>query len=144
MGLGLLVAFFAFRKAHSLPGGRAMAAVLVLAGISGYEVFTGHKMMSKAFAIQFTNTVVESITGGSSINVFPADNTGATQYQFQNNTNASITITSVSTDANDRFTAPAGTPQCATNPTLAPSQSCYAAITSSGVQPSSTRPVLAQ
>ena len=42
MGLGLLLAFFVFRKAHRLPGGRAGAAILMLVAVPASTRFPGH------------------------------------------------------------------------------------------------------
>jgi hypothetical protein len=123
MGLGLLLAFFVFRKAHNLPGGRATAAVLMLIGISAYEIFTGNPSASKAAAIP--STVVESITGGSSITANNLNNTGGMQEQWVNNTGSTITITSVTADVNDTLGTPFSSPQCVATLVVAPGNSCY-------------------
>ena len=126
MGLGLLVAFFAFRKAHSLPGGRTMAAFLMLLGISAYVGFTGTLM---AAPIQ---TVVQSATGGSSIQVLILADDGSQQGQFVNNTGFTISLVSV-TAPPDTFVTPVGSPQCQPGLQLAPGASCYVQITAQNV-----------
>lgn len=93
MGLGLLFAFFAFRKAHSLPGGRTMAAFLMLLGVSAYEVFTGNSMITKASAV--IQTVVQSATGGSSVQFVNLADDGSQQGQFVNNTGFTISLVGV-------------------------------------------------
>jgi hypothetical protein len=131
MGLGLLLAFFVFRKAHSLPGGRTMAALLMLLGVSAYEVFTGNQLASKASA--FTSSVVESITGGTSIVVPNVDDSGTVQEQFVNNTGSSITIQSVSVSGSYEFLAtPFSSPQCQVGTVLANGGSCYVVVAYGG------------
>jgi hypothetical protein len=129
MGIGLLFAFLVFRKAHSLPGGRATAAILMLIGIAAYEVFTGNTVASKAIAIP-GNTVQESITGGTILTANNLDNSGATQEQWVNNTGSTITVTSVTPDQFDTLGTPFSSPQCAQNLVVAPGNSCYTLLLS--------------
>jgi len=131
MGLGLLLAFFVFRKAHSLPGGRALAAVLMLIGVSAYEIFTGHQLITKASAV--IATVVESINSGTTITVNGVDDSGASQEQFVNNTGSTITITSISSNADyEVLITPPSAPQCQVGTVLAPGASCYAQLENEG------------
>jgi hypothetical protein len=128
MGLGLLLAFFVFRKAHSLPGGRASAVVLMLVAVSAYEIFTGHALLTKASAI--IGTVIESITGGGSITVNGLDNSGRTQEAWVNNTGSSITITSVTPDQGDNLGTPPNMPQCVATLVVASGGTCYTILAS--------------
>jgi TM2 domain-containing membrane protein YozV len=122
MGLGLLFAFFAFRKAHKLPGGRTMAAILMLVGVSAYEVFTGHPLVTRASAI--IGVVTESLTGGGTI-TFSLSDAGGQEAFVVNNTSGSVNITSISVPPPDSFTTPNNSPQCQVGTVLAPGAGCY-------------------
>ncbi len=127
MGLGLLVAFFVFRKAHSLPGGRTMATFLMLVGISAYEVFTGNSMITKASAV--IQTVTQSVTGGSSVQFVNLADDGSQQGQLVNNTGQTISLVGRTVTSLDLFVTPSGSPQCQVGMQLAPGASCYVQIT---------------
>ena len=132
MGLGLLLSFFVYRKAHSLPGGRTMAAVLMLLGVSAYEIsyeiFTGHALATKASAKgppAFT-------LFGASPNSFNANDNG-TEYMITNNTGSTITINSVilgmgSTNGDYLESPTPDSPTCAQGLQLAPGGTCYVQV----------------
>ncbi len=129
MGLGLLLAFFAFRKSHSLPGGRTMAAVLMLLGVSAYEIFTGHALETKASAF-FTAPQV-TINGGSPYTFNATDN--GTEYQVVNGTGSTITINSVvlgmGSGNGDYLANPTpDSPTCRQGVQLAPGGTCYVQV----------------
>ena len=128
MGLGLLLSFFVYRKAHSLPGGRTMAAVLMLLGVSAYDIFTGHALATKASAKgppAFT-------LFGASPNSFNVNDNG-TEYMITNNTGSTITINSVilgmgSTNGDYLASPTPDSPTCAQGLQLAPGGTCYVEV----------------
>ena len=127
MGLGLLLSFFVYRKAHSLPGGRTMAAVLMLLGVSAYEIFTGHALATKASAKTTVFTLI-----GASPNSFNA-NDNETEYMVTNNTGSTITINSVilgmgSTNGDSLESPTPDSPTCAQGLQLAPGGTCYVQV----------------
>jgi mannitol-specific phosphotransferase system IIBC component len=129
MGVGLVLAFFVFRKAHSLPGGRAAAAILMLAGISSYEIFTGSPLVPKASAL--VAVVLQSITGGTSIQFVNLADDGNTEGQVTNNTASTLTITSVvlsNAGQYDGLGTASSSPTCVQGTILAPGGSCYVEI----------------
>ena len=129
MGLGLLLAFFVYRKGHSLPGGRTMAAILMLVGVSAYELFTGSSALTKASAT--IQVVVESLTGGGTLTFNLTDN--GTEGQVVNNTGSSITINSVTLGQNSSngdilSGMTPDSPTCAQGVQLAVGASCYVQV----------------
>ncbi len=128
MGLGLLLSFFVYRKAHSLPGGRTMAAVLMLLGVSAYDIFTGHALATKASAKRSTAFTLF----GASPNSFNANDNG-TEYMITNNTGSTITINSVilgmgSTNGDYLASPTRDSPTCAQGLQLAPGGTCYVQV----------------